>query len=222
MLFNKSRNLAEFLGTFCLVFCGTGAIVVNQEFNGVVTHPGIAATFGLIVMAMIYAFGSTSGAHLNPAVTLSFWQAKKFASKEVVPYITSQLAGAILASFVLKFLFPENQNLGATLPAGSDMQSFVFEFILTFMLMMVILHVSSGSKEEGIMAGIAIGGVVLLEAMFAGPVCGASMNPARSIGPALASGNFSSLWLYVAAPILGALTAIVTCKSIKGPQCCDQ
>lgn len=201
------KYLAEFLGTFAIVFCGTGAIIINQETGGAISHAGIAATFGLIVLAMIYTYGETSGAHFNPAVTISFAIAKLFPVKSIAPYVLSQVAGAFVASLILKYLFPLNQNLGATLPAGSQIQSFILEFILTFLLMQVILHVSQGAREIGVMAGIAIGSVVLLEAMFAGPVCGASMNPARSIAPALVSGNLSALWLYIVAPVAGAASA---------------
>ena len=178
------KYTAEFIGTFSMVFCGTGAIVINETTNGAVSHVGIAITFGLIVMAMIYSLGSVSGSHINPAVTIAFVVAKKFPAKEVLPYIIFQIAGAFSASLVLKFLFPENLLLGSTIPAGSEMQSFILELILTFLLMFVILNVSHGSREQGILAGIAIGSVVLLEAMFAGPISGASMNPARSIAPA--------------------------------------
>ena len=142
---------------------------------------GIAITFGFIVMAMIYALGNISGAHLNPAVTIAFTLAKRFQLKQVLPYIIAQLAGAILASLALKYLFPTNQTLGATLPAGTEMQSFILEFILTFFLMLVIINVATGSKEQGMFAGLAIGSTVLLEAMFAGPICGASMNPASPL-----------------------------------------
>lgn len=169
------------LGTFALVFCGTGAIIIDQQTRGGVSHAGIAITFGLIVMAMIYTLGSISGAHLSPAVTIAFTLAKKFMLKEVLPYIISQLAGAFIASLILKYLFPSSETLGATLPAGTEMQSFILEFILTFFLMLVIINVATGSKEQGMFAGLAVGSTVLLEAMFAGPVCGASMNPARSI-----------------------------------------
>ena len=207
-----NKYLAEGLGTFALVFCGTGAIVINQQSNGAVSHVGIAITFGFIVMAMIYALGDISGAHMNPAVTIAFTIAKRFQLKQVLPYIISQAAGAILASVTLKFLFPTNETLGATLPAGSEMQSFVLEFILTFFLMLVIINVATGSKEQGMFAGIAIGSTVLLEAMFAGPICGASMNPIRSISPAVVSGHLEHLWLYIAAPIAGAAFAIPVCK----------
>jgi aquaporin NIP len=210
-----NRYIAELLGTFALVFCGTGAIVINQQSGGVVTHVGIAITFGFIVMAMIYALGNISGAHLNPAVTIAFTIAKRFRAKEVLPYIISQLAGAMLASATLKYLFPFNETLGATLPAGSVRQSFILEFILTFLLMLVIINVATGSKEQGMFAGLAIGSTVLLEAMFAGPVCGASMNPARSISPAITSGHTEHLWIYITAPILGAAAAIPIFKMLQ-------
>jgi len=199
---------AEFLGTFALVFCGTGAIVIDQETHGGVTHAGIAMTFGLIVMCMIYALGSISGAHLNPAVSVAFTVARKFPLQQLLPYIVSQLAGAVAASLVLKLLFPTNALLGATLPAGSAMQSFILEFLLTFFLMLVIIHVATGSKEQGMFAGLAIGSVVLLEARFAGPICGASMNPARSFAPAVVSGHLENLWVYLVATPIGAVTAI--------------
>lgn len=204
--------LAELIGTFALVFCGTGAIIINQQAGGVVTHAGIAITFGLIVMCMIYSLGPISGAHLNPAVSIAFTIAKRFPVKSLPGYIISQLTGALLASFILKFLFPSNGLLGATMPAGTDMQSFILELILTFFLMFVIINVSVGSKEQGMFAGTAIGAVVGLEAMFAGPICGASMNPARSIAPAIASGHMGHLWIYIIAPITGALLAVPVCN----------
>jgi aquaporin NIP len=203
-----NKYLAELIGTFALVFCGTGAIVINQQTGGIVTHVGIAITFGLIVMAMIYSLGDISGAHLNPAVTIAFTIAKRLDVKQTLPYIISQLIGAFLASFTLRILFPSNDTLGATLPSGSDMQSFLLEVILSFFLMLVIINVATGSKEQGMFAGLAIGFTVLLEAMFAGPVCGASMNPARSIAPAIVSGHLEHLWIYIAAPISGAGLAI--------------
>lgn len=210
-----NKWLAELLGTFALVFCGTGAIVINQESGGAITHVGIAITFGLIVMAMIYTFGDISGAHLNPAVTLAFTIAGRFKLKEVAPYLISQLAGAFLASVTLRYLFPANETLGATLPSGTAMQSFILEFILTFFLMLVIIHVATGSKEQGMFAGLAIGSVVLLEAMFAGPICGASMNPARSLAPAIVSGNTDHLWVYLTATISGAILSIPVWKFLN-------
>jgi aquaporin NIP len=209
------KYLAEIIGTFALVFCGTGAIIINQESAGAITHAGIAVTFGLIVSAMIYALGDISGAHLNPAVTIAFWIAKKFPAKEILPYLTSQAIGAFIASGILKFLFPASQMLGATMPAGSESQSFILELILTFILMFVIIHVATGSKEQGMFAGIAIGSVVLLEAMFAGPICGASMNPVRSVAPAVVSGHLEHLWIYLVAPVAGALLAIAAWMGLK-------
>ena len=215
------RYTAEAIGTFALVFTGTGAIVVNDVSNGVITHAGIAITFGLIVMAMIYAIGDVSGAHINPAVTIAFWVAKRFDGKEVVPFILSQLVGAFAASGLLRAMFLEQDNLGATLPAGPWLQSFLFEIVLTFILMFVVLNVSTGAKEKGIMAGVAIGGVVALKAMFAGPICGASMNPARSIAPAVVSGQLTHFWIYLVAPVIGALLAVPGCRCIQHEGCCS-
>jgi aquaporin Z len=209
------KYAAECIGTFGLVFCGTGAVIINDVSGGLVSHVGVAVTFGLIVMAMIYAFGETSGAHLNPAVTIAFAINKSFPASEIMQYIICQLTGAFIASFLLLFLFPASKLLGTTVPAGSDMQSFVLEFILTFLLMLVILKVAIGSKEQGLFAGIAIGSVVLLEAMFAGPISGASMNPARSIAPAIVSGEIKQLWIYIAAPVSGAIMAVIIHKLIK-------
>lgn len=210
-----NKFVSEFIGTFALVFCGTGAIIINQESSGAVTHVGIAITFGLIVMVMIYALGPISGAHLNPAVTIAFAIAKKFSVKEILPYLLSQIAGAFLASVTLHFLFPSNGLLGSTIPTGSDAQSFILEFILTFFLMLVIIQVATGSKEQGMFAGLAIGSTVLLEAMFAGPICGASMNPARSLSPAVVSKHFEHLWIYLVAPVGGAVAAVLISKIIK-------
>lgn len=209
------KYIAELIGTFALVFCGTGAIIINQESGGAITHVGIAITFGLIVTTMIYTIGDISGAHLNPAVTIAFWIAKEFPIKEILPYIISQGIGAILASFTLHALFPTNEMLGTTVPSGSDMQSFILEVILTFLLMFVILHVAKGNKEQGLFAGLAIGFVVLLEAMFAGPICGASMNPIRSLAPALISGHLNHIWVYLLAPVLGAILAVFAWMGLK-------
>jgi aquaporin NIP len=209
------KPFSELLGTFFLVFAGTGAIVINQHTGGTITHGGVALVFGLVVMAMIYTFGDVSGAHLNPAVTLGFAVAGRFAWREVPGYVLAQLAGAFAASGLLKFLFPVNATLGATLPAGSVSQSFVLEVILTAKLMLVILSVSTRAKEKGITAGIAIGAVVCLGAMFAGPICGASMNPARSLAPAIVSGNLQHLWLYPVATFLGALIGVPLCTATR-------
>lgn len=212
------KFIAEYLGTFAMVFCATGAIIIDQQTGGGVTHVGVAITSGLIVMAMIYSFGNISGAHLNPAVSIAFTLAKKFPLQQLLPYIIAQLAGAISASLILKYLFPENLLLGSTLPAGAEMQSLILEFILTFILMLVIMSVAHGSKEQGMFAGMAIGFVVLLEAMFAGPICGASMNPARSIAPAICSGNLQHLWIYIIAPVGGAALAVLIYNYLKKEQ----
>lgn len=209
------KYIAEVIGTFTLVFCGTGAVVIDQQTGGAVTHVGVAMTFGLVVMAMIYSLGSISGAHLNPAVSIAFTLAGRFPAKELAPYVISQLIGAILASIILKSLFPANEYLGSTLPAGSAWQSFILEWILTFFLMLVIIQVATGSKEQGLFAGLAIGSTVLLEAMFAGPISGASMNPARSIAPAFVSGHTQHLWAYIVATILGAASAIPVWKYLS-------
>jgi len=211
---------AEFIGTFCLVFAGTGAIVINSVTGGEITHVGIALTFGLVVMAMIYTVGDVSGAHLNPAVTIAFAAAGRFEVRKVPPYIVSQCLGALAASGLLRALFPAHLTLGATLPSGSPWQSLVLETVLSAMLMLVILNVSTGAEEKGITAGIAVGAVIALEAMFAGPICGASMNPARSLAPALVSGHVEHLWIYIAGPILGALAAVPTCCAIRAGACC--
>lgn len=214
--------IAEFIGTFAMIFCGTGAMTINEVTGGSVTHVGIGITWGLIVMAMIYAFGEISGAHFNPAVSIAFAYAKKFSWKEVPKYILFQVAGAFTASLLLMWLFPKSELLGATIPTVDLWRAFVLELILTFFLMVVIINVSTGSKEIGMMAGIAIGSVVLLEAIFAGPITNASMNPARSLAPNIVSGNIKGLWLYILAPIIGALLAVVSCKFVKHENCCDE
>ncbi len=214
------RLFAEFLGTFGLVFAGTGAMVVDGASHGVVTHAGVAITFGLVVLAMIYTFGDVSGAHLNPAVTTAFAVARRFAWRDVPGYFLAQTTGALSASGLLRIMFPDDLNLGATLPAGSSGQSFIMEVVLSFFLMLVVLSVSTGAKEKGITAGIAIGAVIGLEAMFAGPVCGASMNPARSLAPAVVGGNLGSLWIYLLAPVVGAVLAVPACCAFREPGCC--
>lgn len=212
---------AEFIGTFALVFAGTGAIVIDEASGGAVSHVGIALTFGLIVLAMIYTLGDISGAHLNPAVTLGFWFSRRFPGRVVVPYVASQCAGALAGSAILRLLFPQNLLLGTTQPAGSEMQSFVLEFLLTAILMFVILGVSIGAREKGITAGIVVGSVIALEAMFAGPISGASMNPARSLAPALISLHLGSLWIYLSAPVLGGALGVLGCRCVREAGCCS-
>lgn len=202
------RALTESMGAFCLVFAGTGAIIADQESGGAVTHVGVSLVFGLVVMAMIAAFGDASGAHINPAVTLGFWIAGRFPGKEVPAYVAAQCAGALLASSALRIIFLDAPTMGQTKPAGPPLQSFGLEFIITLILMVVILAVSTGPRERGVAAGIAVGGVVGLVAIFAGPISGASMNPARSIAPAVVAGDLQHLWIYIAAPIAGAVAAV--------------
>lgn len=201
------RYVAEVIATFFLIFCGTGAMVINVESGGVISHLGVATAWGLVVMIMIFAYGRVSGAHMNPAVTLTLVLLKLHPKKELLPYFGAQLIGALLASITLRLLFPENEFLGASLPQGSVWQSFVLEFILTFMLMIVILLTSQGRRIEQYFAPIAIGMTVGLEALFAGPISKASMNPFRSLAPAVVSGHTEHLWLYLVATTLGALAA---------------
>jgi aquaporin Z len=214
------KYAAELIGTFALVFAGTGSIIIDEVSRGSVSRVGVALTFGLIVLAMIYTLGEIPGAHLNPAVTIGFWTSRRFATREVLPYIASQCAGALAASALLRLLFPENRLLGSTQPAGSAAQSFVLELLLTAILMFVILGVSTGAREKGITAGIVVGAVIGLEAMFAGPICGASMNPARSLAPALVSSHLVNLWIYLLAPTLGAITGMLACRCIREEGCC--
>lgn len=204
-----AKFTSEMFGTFSLVFAGTGAIVINDISQGVVTHAGIAMTFGLVVAAMVYALGGTSGAHLNPVVSLMFWMMRRLTLKDLSRYVSGQLTGALLASATLRVLFQEHASLGATNPSGSAVQSFVLEIILTMILLFVILQVSTGDREKGVIAGVAVGGVVGFEAMFAGPVSGASMNPFRSLAPALITGSMQHVWIYITAPVIGGFLALI-------------
>lgn len=208
---------SEFIGTFFLVFAATGVVIVNDISGGAITHTGIAITTGLVVMAIVYAVGDVSGSHINPAVTVGFWLAGRFPGYRVIQYIVSQCLGAIAASLLLAFLFPELISLTVTQPYGSIIQSFVLEIVITFFLMFIILSVSTGSMEKGIMAGSAIGGVVGLTVLWAGPITGASMNPARSIAPALVSLDFNSLWIYIAGPVIGAAISVIAFRVIHKP-----
>ena len=214
------KLLAEGFGTFCLVFAGTGAIIINELSGGAVTHLGVALTFGLIVFAMIATVGDVSGAHLNPAVTFGFYLAGRFSGQAVVPYVISQCCGAIMASVILFALFPTHRTLGSTIPAGTAFQSFIFEILLTLILVYVILSVTAAGKEKGITVAITIGAVIALSALFAGPVSGASMNPARSLAPALLSQQLDHIWVYLLGPFLGAALSVPLCCSTRKPGCC--
>lgn len=203
----KAKYLAEGMATFCLVFFGTGAIIVNQTFQNQLTHLGVSLVFGLVVVAMIYTFGAISGAHMNPAVTIGFLAAGRITVGESLLYVTAQIFGAVLASVSLLILFPLSQTLGETMPSGSFTQSFAVETIFTAILMLVILGVAHANRAEGVMAGVAIGATIFIEALVGGPISGASMNPARSLAPAIVLGHFSSIWIYVVAPVLGSVGA---------------
>src|SRR6266550_5535572 len=215
-----NKYAAEFIGTFALVFAGTGTIIINDVSGGAVTNVGIGLTFGMIILTMIYAVGDVSGAHFNPAVTLGFFAARRLEAKMILPYVLSQLLGAVAASLLLRGLFPQHPTLGTTAPTGPVLQSLILEIFLTALLMFVILNVSVGAKERGITAGIAVGAVIALEALFAGPISGASMNPARSFVPAIVSQHLAHLWIYVLAPVAGALLAVVGCRCVR-KDCCS-
>ena len=217
----SNRFLAEGIGTFALVFSGCAAIVVNDLYSNALGHLGVSLVFGLIVMAVIYSVGNISGAHINPAVTLGFMFAGRLEKRQVIPYIACQLTGAILAAIVLWLLFPEHETLGSTLPSVDIGKAFAIEVILSFLLMFVILNVSTGHMEKGIMAGVAVGGTVAMEALIGGPLTGASMNPARSLGPGIISGNWDTLWIYIFATVLGAYLAHPACRWIQGKECCS-
>jgi len=200
------RLVAEAVGTFALVFAGCGAIMVDSD-TGALGHVGVAISFGLVIMVMIYAVGHISGAHFNPAVTLGFALSRHFPLPRVGLYWAAQMAGALVAALLLRASLGNLAGVGVTLPSGSDGQAFLWEAVLSFFLMFVIMAVATDTRAVGEAAAIAIGGTVGLDAMFGGPVTGASMNPARSLGPAIASGELSSIWVYLAAPLLGAAAA---------------
>jgi len=214
-----NKLLAEFLGTFILIFTGTGAIIINQTSQGTVSHTGIAIIFGLVVFAMIQTFGPVSGCHINPAVSLAAVVWGKLEVKWLGGYIASQVAGALSASVALRFLFPDNEFLGGTQPAGAALQSLILEYFLTFFLMVTVIGCVSAPSHTHNMIGPAVGAVICLEAMFAGPICGASMNPARSLAPAVVSGHLENLWIYFVGPIGGAISAVLIAPLVfnQGP-----
>ena len=207
--------VAEVIGTFALVFAGAGAIVVDAK-TGALGHVGVSLVFGLVIMTMIYAVGHVSGAHFNPAVTFAFSLTRHFPWSRAVGYWAAQVTGAVLAAALLCSSLGTAGHLGATLPAGSQGQSFLWEVVLTFFLMFVIMAVATDTRAVGEAAAIAVGGTVALDALFGGPISGASMNPARSLGPALVSGNLHALWLYLVAPPLGAALGALAYWFIRG------
>lgn len=214
--------LAEGIGTFALVLAGTGAVVVDDVSGGALGLVGISIVFGLAVMTIIHAIGDVSGAHIIPAVTVALWLGRRFPARDVTAYVLAQCIGASAASLCLRLTFPTHASLGGTSPRvtvdGTQLlESFTFEVAMTFFLMFVIMAFVTGSSEKGRMAGAAIGGAVCLDVFVGGPISGASMNPARSLGPALVAGNMATLWIYVAAPILGAGLAVVASRFIHGP-----
>ena len=216
----KKLLLAEFIGTFILVFAGTGAVVFDSMSNGAITHIGISLVFGLVVMVIVYALGDISGAHINPAVTIGFAISGEFPAKRIAPYIISQCLGATAASFSLLALFGNHNEMGSTIPVTIEgyrftYESLVLEVILTFILMFVILNVAVKSPDKKIMAGLIIGAIIAVESVFAGPISGASMNPARSLGPAIASGNFTDFWIYIVGTVSGAAVAVPAWKYIR-------
>lgn len=216
MKLDYKKYLAEVIGTFILLFCGCGAIVVHQETQGTVTHVGICIVWGLVVTALIYTLGEVSGCHINPAVTVALALVGLFPWKQVAPYVLAQVLGAFLAILSLHAMFPANEGLGGTYPSGSHLQSWMLEFFLTFFLMLTVLFTSQGKRDTVVLAGFAIGGVVLLEALFAGPISGASMNPARSLAPAVLAGKVDAVWVYLTASPLGAALGALIWKVLRG------
>ncbi len=209
------RLAAEAIGTFALVFAGCGAIMVDSK-TGALGHVGVAITFGLVIMAMIYAVGHVSGAHFNPAVTLSFALTRHFPRRHIAPYWLAQIGGALIAAAILRGSLGNIAHVGATYPSGSDHQAFLWEAVLSFFLMFVIMAVATDTRAVGEAAAIAIGGTVGLDAMFGGPITGASMNPARSLGPGIVTGDLTAIWVYLLAPAVGASIAALAYTFIRG------
>ena len=211
------RAAAEGFGAFALVFAGCGAIIAEAEHPGSLGVVGIALVFGLIVMAMVYATGHLSGAHLNPAVTLAFTLTRHLPRTEALAYVAAQVLGALAAALLLAAVWPSQPaDLGTTLPTVGVGSAFAYELVLTAFLMFVIMAVATDTRAAGAGAAIAIGGTVGLDALFGGPVTGASMNPARSLGPALVSGELTDLWLYLLAPALGAAFGALAYQLVRG------
>jgi MIP family channel proteins len=211
------RSVAELVGTYALVTAGCGAIMVDSLTNGTLTHVGVALTFGLIVMVMIAAVGHISGAHFNPAVTFAFAVTRHFPWRELPWYWAAQFIGAIAGALTLQALFGSVANLGATLPAGNALQSLILEILLTAVLMFVIISVATDTRAVGQIAALAIGATVALEALWGGPISGASMNPARSFGPALIAGVWRDHWVYWLGPIVGAVLGAAIYQFVRQP-----
>jgi MIP family channel proteins len=213
------RAGAEAIAAFALVFAGCGAAIANSVYAGSLGQVGVALTFGLVIMAMVYATGHLSGAHINPAVTLAFTLTRHFPVREAGAYVAAQGAGAILAALALLAVWPDQPaQLGATVPAAGVAvgSALVYEAILTAILMFTIMAVATDTRAVGAGAAIAIGGAVGLDALFGGPVTGASMNPARSLGPALAAGEWRDFWIYVVGPVAGAALAALAYQAVRG------
>jgi MIP family channel proteins len=201
------RAGAEGIGTFFLVLIGPGAAMVNASTGGVIGHTGVALAFAFVVLAMIFAIGHLSGAHINPAVTVAFWSARRFPAREVAPYLVAQCVGAAAAAFVLRWVLPATIRSAATLPGIPVPQAFAVEWLLSFVLMFVVMAVATDDRVASGFGGIAVGVTVGFDAMMGGPLTGASMNPARSLGPALASGAWDAHWIYWVAPITAMVAA---------------
>ncbi len=215
----RRRAAAEALATFALVFAGCGAVVANSRYHGALGTVGVALVFGLVIMVMVYATGHLSGAHINPAVTIAFTVTRHHSVRDAAVYIAAQLGGATAGALVLLGVWPSAPaDLGATVPTVGVGSAFIYEALLTALLMFVIMAVATDTRAVGAAAAIAIGAVIGLDALFGGPVTGASMNPARSFGPALASGTWTDFWVYVAAPIAGAVLGAVAYQTVRGPR----
>lgn len=211
------RSAAEAMAAFALVFAGCGAVVANAQYDGALGAVGVSLVFGLIIMVMVYATGHLSGAHINPAVTVAFTLSRHFPARDAAAYIAAQLIGAIGGALVLLAVWPDQPgNLGATVPSVGVGSAFVYELVLTAFLMFVIMAVATDTRAAGAAAAIAIGGTVGLDALFGGPVTGASMNPARSVGPALAAGEWTDFWIYVLGPLAGAALGALAYQLVRG------
>ncbi len=216
-------SIAEAVGTFILVFIGCGAILVNESSGGALGHAGIAMTFGLTVMTVIFAIGHVSGAHINPAVTIALVMIKRISLRKMVWYCMAQVAGAVLAAIALKYTVATGTSLGVTMPAGGLSQAFLMETLMTAFLVFMVVSLVTDPRASSSLAAIAIGGVVTVDAFVGGPITGASMNPARSFGPAIVSGQLDHLWLYIIAPIVGGMIGaglywLIGARTITSPR----